>query len=192
MNSGNLSEVELISLAQHNDKAAMRSIYSQNIGYLTAVCSRYIISTDDVLDVLQDSFIKIYSSIGSFKHNGNSSLRAWMTRIVVNESLKFLKTAKWNDAVPLENNADIIDDSDGPDTDDVPADVIQDMIRELPVGYRTIFNLYVFEDKSHKEIASLLGIKESTSASQLHRAKDLLAKKINDYKSGRYERAMEK
>lgn len=192
MISENLTEAELIPRLQKSDKAAMRMAYSQNIGYLTAVCSRYIISADDVSDVLQDSFIKIFSSVGSFKYNGDGSLRAWMTRIVVNESLKFLKSMKGNDCIAIENTPDIIDDTNDPDTDDVPAEVIQKMIRELPAGYRAVFNLYVFEDKSHKEIASLLGIKENSSASQLHRAKEILAKKINDYKSGRYGRAMEK
>ena len=69
-----------------------------------------------------------------------------------------------------------------PDTDNLSADVIQGMIRELPDGYRTVFNLYVFEEKSHKEIAAMLGITESTSASQFHRAKALLASKIREYR----------
>lgn len=115
-----------------------------------------------------------------------------MTRIVVNEALKFIKGRKLIDTMPLNSTSDMCDDIEDPDTDSVPASVIQEMIRELPVGYRTIFNLYVFEDKSHKEIASMLGIKENSSASQLHRAKNILATKINDYKSRKYERAMEK
>jgi RNA polymerase sigma-70 factor (ECF subfamily) len=69
-----------------------------------------------------------------------------------------------------------------PDVGDIPARVIQEMIQELPEGYRTVLNLYAFEEKSHKEISELLGITESTSASQLHRARNLLAKRINDYK----------
>ena len=67
-------------------------------------------------------------------------------------------------------------------TEDIPESVIQEMIKKLPDGYRTIFNLYVFEDMSHKEIASMLGIKENSSASQLHRAKAMLAKWINEYR----------
>ena len=70
-----------------------------------------------------------------------------------------------------------------PDSMSVPPDVIYQMIRELPDGYRTIFNLYVIEEKSHREIAQLLGIKESSSASQLHRAKAMLAEKIREYKT---------
>ena len=78
-----------------------------------------------------------------------------------------------------------------PDTGDLPAEVIQEMIRKLPIGYRTVFNLYVFENKSHKEIATLLHIKEATSASQFHRAKNLLAKQIKQYQSGSNGRTMD-
>ncbi|HNX65523.1 MAG TPA: sigma-70 region 4 domain-containing protein, partial [Bacteroidales bacterium] len=67
--------------------------------------------------------------------------------------------------------------------DDIPSSVILDMIRSLPQGYRTVFNLYVFEEKSHKEIASILNIAENSSASQFHRAKSILVKKIKEYKS---------
>lgn len=104
-----------------------------------------------------------------------------MTRITVNESLKFLreneKTRKMFEGYVQED--EVVEE---PDTDNLSADVIQGMIRELPDGYRTVFNLYVFEEKSHKEIAAMLGITESTSASQFHRAKALLASKIREYR----------
>ena len=75
-----------------------------------------------------------------------------------------------------------MEDEEEPDVGNIPEQVIQEMIKELPEGYRTVLNLYAFEEKSHKEISELLGISESTSASQLHRARSLLARKINDYK----------
>ena len=104
-----------------------------------------------------------------------------MARIVLNETLKFIHPSGRPVFVPLpEDMTDIADEL--PDLNGVPLPTIHQMIRELPQGYRTIFNLYVFEEKSHKEIASMLGIKESTSASQLHRAKAILAKKVNAYK----------
>ena len=107
-----------------------------------------------------------------------------MARIVVNESLTFLKKNERFDFVQNEwDLPDVTNEEDQtPDTDDIPAHVIQEMIRQLPAGYRTVFNLYVFENKSHKEIASTLNIKENTSASQLHKAKKSLAEKINEYK----------
>jgi RNA polymerase sigma-70 factor (ECF subfamily) len=98
---------------------------------------------------------------------------------VVNVALDHLRQgAKTSHFAQYE---DVAEDAE-PEVEDVPIDVIHRFIRELPPGYRTIFNLYVFEEQSHREIAQRLGISESTSASQLHRAKAILAQKIKEYK----------
>ena len=178
------NEFQLLQLVRKDDSSAKKDLYHQYIPYLTAVCSRYIIAEADLKDVLQDSFIKIFTSLDKFEYRGEGSLKAWMARIVVNESLKSLKKNKQYDFVqhqwelPDVTNEEV----DAPDIDDIPAHVIQEMIRQLPAGYRTVFNLYVFEDKSHKEIASILDIKENTSASQYYKAKKKLAEMINVYK----------
>ena len=177
-------EFELLQLVRKGDSSAMKEIYHQHIQYLTAVCARYIIVEANMKDVLQESFIKIFTSIDKFEYRGVGSLRAWMSRIVVNESLKFLKNNERFDFIQNEWELPDVenDENNTPDIDDIPAQAIQEMIRQLPLGYRTVFNLYVFEDKSHKEIASILKIKENTSASQLHKAKKMLAEKINEHK----------
>ena len=164
-------EQHLLRLARQNDPTAMELIYSTYVRYLAAVCSRYIINSEDVKDVLQDSFLKIFATIPSFEYRGKNSLKGWMTKVTVNEALKFLQRTGRMKFVEISEH-------------DMPEEApdIDELIRELPDGYRTIFNLYVIENKSHKEIASLLNIKESTSASQLHRAKSLLAMKIRQYK----------
>ncbi len=156
----------------------MKMLYGQYVGYLTAVCARYIPDDDEVKDILQEVFIKVFQSMDKFTWRGEGSLKAWLTRIVVNDSLKFLRRKK-----PLPLSATMAEpmDEEEPAFDAVPMEVIQGMIRKLPDGYRTVFNLFVFEDKSHKEIASLLGIKENSSASQLFHAKALLARWIKDY-----------
>ena len=156
----------------------MKVLYGRYVGYLTAVCSRYIADDDEVKDVLQDAFIKIFQSMDRFSYRGEGSLKAWMTRIVVNDALKSLRRKK---PLPLSPVLSNITEDEEPDFDRVPLDILQGMIRKLPEGYRTVFNLFVFEDKSHKEIASLLGIKENSSASQLHHAKAQLARWIKDY-----------
>lgn len=180
--SGNNKELELVRLIQQHDTSAMRRLYDQYIGYLTAICSRYVLSKDDISDILQDSFIKFYTSADQFEYRGEGSLKAWMVRIVVNESLKFLKRNGKFSIIKYEwDPPDYLQDNES-NIDDIPASVIQDMIRHLPTGYRTVFNLYIFEQKSHKEIAAILNITESTSASQLHRAKNILAKEILQYK----------
>ncbi len=161
---------------------AMKTVYSTYIRYLAAICSRYIVNNEDVKDVLQDSFLKIFSGIASFEYRGRGSLKGWITKITVNETLKFLQKNNRFEFVEIsEQEHD--KPYEEPNVDALPSSVLFNLIRELPDGYRTIFNLYVIENKSHKEIAKLLDIKESTSASQLHRAKSLLATKIRQYNS---------
>lgn len=188
--SGNDPETTLLEQIRHGDKKAMKELYCHYSGYLNAVCSRYIACDEDVRDVLQESFIKIFSSIDKFCYKGDGSLKAWMSKIAVNESLTLLNKKEKLAIVQYESDIpDTIDDNDddeGPDTGDIPVRAIQAMIRKLPTGYRPVFNLYVFEGKSHKEIAEMLNLKESSSASQLHRAKALLAKMIQEYKSTNY------
>ena len=150
--------------ALDGDNTATEWIYRRHGRYLSALCSRYITEDEDIKDVLQESFIKIFTSLDSFKYRGEGSLKAWMAKITLNEILKFVR-----------NNS--------METEDIPTDVLHQFIRELPDGYRTVFNLYVIDDKNHKEIAQLLGIKENTSASQLHKAKSMLAQKIKHYRT---------
>lgn len=176
------NEKQLLNLVKQGDPMAMRTVYATYVRYLAAICSRYIINDEDVKDVLQDSFLKIFSSITSFEYRGKGSLKGWITRITVNETLKFLQKNNRFEFVEISEQEHDKPDEE-PDVDALPSSVLFQLIRELPDGYRTIFNLYVIENKSHKEIAKLLDIKESTSASQLHRAKSLLATKIRRYNS---------
>ena len=169
--------------ALDGDNTATEWIYRKHVRYLSALCSRYITEDEDIKDVLQESFIKIFTSLDSFKYRGEGSLKAWMTKITLNETLKFVRN---NSRLPIDSidDKDInIADGDSMETEDIPTDVLHQFIRELPDGYRTVFNLYVIDDKGHKEIAQLLGIKENTSASQLHKAKSMLAQKIKHYRT---------
>lgn len=169
--------------ALDGDNTATEWIYRRHVRYLSALCSRYITEDEDIKDVLQESLIKIFTSLDSFKHRGEGSLKAWMAKITLNETLKFVRN---NSRLPIDSIDDKdmnIADGDSMETEDIPTDVLYQFIRELPDGYRTVFNLYVIDDKSHKEIAKLLGIKENTSASQLHKAKSMLARKIKHYRT---------
>ena len=169
--------------ALDGDNTAIEWIYRKHVRYLSALCSRYITEDEDIKDVLQESFIKIFTSLDSFKYRGEGALKAWMTKITLNETLKFVRN---NSRLPIDSTDDKdmnIADGDSMETEDIPTDVLHQFIRELPDGYRTVFNLYVIDDKGHKEIAQLLGIKENTSASQLHKAKSMLAQKIKHYRT---------
>ena len=179
-NIGN-NEERLAKQLRNGDNGAMREFYSLYAGYLTGVCSRYVPDADDMKDVFQESLINIITHIADFSYRGDGSLKAWATRIVVNESLRFLRDTKHHEMMQLDREVPDVPEEDDPPISDVPPDVIHRMVSQLPTGYRMVFNLYVFENKSHQEIASLLGIKEKSSASQLCRAKNLLAKMIRQY-----------
>ena len=174
-------EEQLVERIRDGENQALRDFYALYSESLTAVCSRYIVNEEDLKDVFQEALIQIFTHIRQFSYRGDGSLGAWATKIVVNESLRFLKRSKIQEFASLDWDVTDEPEDEDPPVSNVPPDVLHRMICELPTGYRTVFNLYVFEDKSHKEIAELLGIKKDTSASQLSRAKNLLAKKIREY-----------
>lgn len=163
----------------NGDPRGQRELYDRYAPYLSAVASRYLGDSDRVKDVLQDAFIRIFGNFGSFRYRGEGSLRAWMSKIVVNGALQDLRRT---DRLVRVNELPEPGPDEDPDVEGVPMDVLQGMIRGLPDGYRTVFNLFVFERMRHKEIAALLGIKENSSASQFLRAKALLAKEIKEYR----------
>lgn len=166
---------------------AFRSVFRQSCLCLFTV----YLDKEDVHDVLQNGFILMFRSIASFEYRGKGSLKAWITKIVVNESLKHIR--KNPDFKVVIEDFEVADEQpdENPDFKEISHQVIVDMIRSLPEGYRTVFNLFVFEEKSHKEIAEILGIAENSSTSQFHRAKLMLARKIKEYKMSKampYER----
>lgn len=173
-------EQRLVKRLQEGDKTAAREFYTRYGGSLAGVCVRYIADEEDVKDVIQNALVHIFSHITDFKYRGSGSMEAWVVRIAVKESLKFLRTMVQYEL--LQPDYDVIDDSeDDPSVRDIPPNIIRQMLNRLPTGYRTVLNLYVFEGKSHQEIARLLGIKKDSSASQLLRAKSMLAQMIRKY-----------
>lgn len=174
------SKDDIIGRARRGDHTALHSIYEQTVGYVTVVCSRYVADAEDLKDLLQDVYIKAFSSLDRFSDRGEGSLRAWISRIAVNEAVDRLRKRKkltvFNEDVSMPD----LEDDGPPDVDGVTEAEIMDAIRKLPDGYRTVFNLYLFEKRSHKEIATMLGISEGTSASQYHRAKAMLARMLKE------------
>ena len=181
---GQHSEEDIAKGIRKGDNRAMRHFYAQYGGLLAAAYSRYVNNDDDVKDLMQDAMVNIIQNIDNFTYKGKGSLRAWATRIVVNQALNFVKSQKrFLDTFADKDLGNLsLADNEEPDISDVPAEVIHRLISQLPDGYRTVFNLFAIEGKSHKEIAALLGIKADTSASQFFRAKNILAKQIENYK----------
>ena len=174
-------EQHILSLFRKGHQQAMDELYMEYADYLTGVCARYISDEDTMKDVLQESFIKIFTQIHKFEYRGKGSLKAWLTKVVVNEALMHLLKNK-TILVPLQesNISDLPDEE--PDVENLGTDVLFSFIQKLPDGYRAVFNLFVVEGKSHKEIAEILHIQPTTSASQFLRARKLLAEMIREYK----------
>ena len=155
-------------------------LYKMYIEELSSVCYRYVPSKNDAKDVLQNSLVRIFTAIPTIDYRSEESLRAWMIKVVVNEALSFLRGRKKLLFIEQDPVTFQISDDEEPQAEKLSSDELHRLISELPDGYRTVVNLYVFEGYPHKKIAAMLGITESTSASQLYYAKRELAKKINE------------
>jgi len=175
-----VTEQQIVNGIKNHDRRAMHAMYDLLAGHAMATAMRYLADRDDCRDVLQEGFLKAFSHMGDFHYRGEGSLKAWFSRIIANESINQLK----RHARITFLDAEVVDEPDDetPDVTHIPPGEINRIIASLPAGYRIVFNEFVFEHKSHKEIAQSLGIKENSSASQLLRAKRLLAKMINQYK----------
>jgi RNA polymerase sigma factor (sigma-70 family) len=166
-------------------RKAQYALYERYAGIMLAVCMRYSKNREEAEDLLQEGFMKVFEKLSTFR--GQGSLEGWIRRIMINHALNHLKAKKlvllhedpqrWSDHLP----------DDPPVRDDEALYTPQMMlaaVRELPDGYRIVFNLYVMEGYSHKEIAESLGISENTSKSQLSRARrylrNLLAEKYKE------------
>jgi RNA polymerase sigma-70 factor (ECF subfamily) len=162
-------------------------LYDRHAPWLLAVCMYYTGNREDAEDVLHDGFMKIIRSIGSFREKQPGSLEAWMRRIMVNTALKYIRDHK-KEKISTQPDSDLenLQDSDDP-VDfggcDLTKEQLIELICELPVGYRTVFNLYVMENYTHKEIGELLGIAENTSKSQISKARSFLRKRLIEYQN---------
>ncbi len=173
-------EEKLIEGCLAGKRKAQNELYLRFSPQLFGICLRYASNRSEAQDMLQEGFIKIFSSLSSFK--GNGSFEGWMKRIMINNALNhiriYTKQQLFSDFSEVENIADIpseVDDAKPPpDTETMLL-----LIQGLPEGYRMVFNLYVFEDYTHREIAEEAGISENTSKTQLMRARNLLQKKIS-------------
>ena len=152
--------------------AAQRQLYDHFAGAMLGVCYRYTKAMDDAEDVLQDGFVKVFKNLHQYKYEGE--LGAWIRRIMVTTALNYLKkNSRYNYEFSFddENLHPVLNDN--PEIK-ITGKELADLIRQLPVGYQTIFNLHAVEGFSHVEIGRMLGINEGTSRSQYARARALL------------------
>lgn len=167
-----MKEIELVRGCQKAKRSAQEELYRVYSDRMFRLCCRYIKTQADAEDVMIGAFNKIFERISSFHYEGEGSLEAWIRRIIVNESLMWLR--RRHNFNMMETIDDTIPQIDLSEMSELHAEYIHKLITELPVGYRTVFNLSVIEGYSHQEIASMLGIDEGTSRSQLFKAKHIL------------------
>lgn len=171
-----LDEKELIRACKQKKQAAQKQLYEHYYDMMFRICYRYLANSHDAEDIVVEGFLKIFEKIKKFEYRNSSSLKNWMQTIMVNESLMYLRQHK---RILFSDNEHIFEQNYTID-ETLEIKDIHKAIAQMPTGYRTVFNMYVVEGFSHKEIAKSLNVSEATSKSQLSRAKKYLQRIIKD------------
>ena len=167
---------ELVKEAKQGSAAAQKCLFDQWSGKLLLVCRRYVKNSEDAEELLLDGFYKFFKKLSSFNYQGDAALYGWLKKIMINECLMLLRKRNVFTIVSDTAAEDIAIEEEA--LNNLSAEEIFNLIIQLPVGYRTVFNLYEIEGMKHSEIAALLHISENTSKSQLFKAKNLLQKML--------------
>ncbi len=169
-----MNEQAIIYGCLHKDPLCQRELYNYFSPKMLGVCYRFASNKEDAEDMMQDGFIRVFTMLHSYA--GEGSFEGWVRRIIVNNCINFLKKhKKFNESIGLEFAEEFTEREESLASRMQGRQVVE-CIRCLPMGYRTVLNLYAIEGYSHKEISELLGVGESTSRSQYTRAKVLLEK----------------
>ena len=170
------SEQELIDLCIRGDRMAQRALYDRLASRMLSLCLRYVGDRTTAEDIMQEGFVTLFTRLDSFK--GHGSFEGWARKIFVNTALMYLRK---KDALKMSDDIDAarnLSTDMASQMEDIGYLELMKLITSLPAGFRTVFNMYVIEGYSHKEIAEMLDISEITSRSQLSRARTWLQNKI--------------
>lgn len=183
------SELDMIEGCKNGDRHAQKLLYDRFSGKMYALCCRYVKDKMEAEDVLVTAFTKILDRIDQFK--GEGSFEGWIRRVMVNESLSYLRR---NKSMYIETDIEAADHEPNYDRleNHLEAQDLLQVISELPSGYRIVFNLFAIDGYSHKEISKQLGINENTSKSQLSRARSLLQKRLLELEEAEMKESKEK
>lgn len=181
-----MDERQLVKECIRQKPAAQEQLYRHFAPAMLGVCFRYTKSLEDAEDVLQEGFIKVFHYMADYKATGE--LGAWIRRIMVNTALNFLKKNKKYRTEMVFTDAPLHPVTDLNPQVNLDAKELAGLIRQLPTGFQTIFNLYAIEGFTHAEIGQMLGISEGTSKSQYARARYLLMEWIDTYSSSSKQR----
>lgn len=172
------SEPEILQACRRGDRKAQKQLYDRLAPKMMAVCLRYMGTRDDAEDILQEGFITLFSRLDSY--SGEGSFEGWARKIFVNTALMNLRK---KDALKMSEDLETAWNVSSDGVSQIQSAGYHELLKliaSLPTGYRTVFNLFVVEGYSHKEIAQALGITEATSRSQLQRARVMLQDKIKN------------
>jgi RNA polymerase sigma-70 factor (ECF subfamily) len=172
-----MTENQIIQAASKNDKNAQTRLYHLHKTNWYMICLRYNSCEADAMDVLQNALIKIFTNLKQFESR-KGKFKSWSGKIIVNENLMFLRKKIASFKVSFLEEHLHVEDTYESAIDILSAEELTKLIQKLPEGYRTVFNLYVLEGYSHKEISEILKISVGTSKSQLFKAKKLLQQKL--------------
>lgn len=181
-----MSEPEIIKGCLKNDRASQKALYEMFYSKMLGVCSRYAKDREEAKDILHDGFMKVYNNLKKF--NGNGSFEGWVRRIMVNTAIDQIRKNKQDylivSTVYANEKANVPVEEINEDEllHNIKEEDIMKAVQELSPAYRTVFNLYVIEEYTHKEIAELLDISEGTSKSNLSKAKFNLKKNLSHFK----------
>lgn len=174
----NITEVDLIKGCIEGNRRMQEELYQRFSPRMYAVCLRYAGKAEEAEDILQEGFIKIFKKLDSFRSEG--SFEGWIRRIFVNTAIEHFRRKRY--LMPIsEKEENTIEGKYISVLDELAEKDILALVQELSPGYRTVFNMYVVEGYTHKEIADLLGISEGTSKSQLSRAKVILQEMVRTF-----------
>ena len=171
-------EQKIIDACLKGDRAAQKQLFDRFAPVMYSVCLRYVGDREVAQDLLQDGFVTLFTKLDSYRRDG--SFEGWVRRIFINTSLMYLRK---KDALRMTEDLDNVRNL----SSDIPTQIenigygeLMKLIAQLPPGFRTVFNMYVVEGYSHKDIAEELGITETTSRTQLSRARNWLQARIKD------------
>jgi RNA polymerase sigma-70 factor (ECF subfamily) len=182
-----MADQKLFEQCKINDPKAQRALYDRFKAVLMGLCRRYARDRDDAQDMLQETFIKIFSRIQQV--TSAETLEGWMKSVAVRTAIDHYNKKKRTEIFTYSTNEyDVAGTTHEIILDNFSDEYLITIINDLPEGARFVFNLSVVEGYSHTEIAGMLGISESTSRSQLHYAKQLLKEKLNRLGIKRYEK----
>jgi RNA polymerase sigma factor (sigma-70 family) len=169
------SESDIIEGCILGNPRMQRMLYEKFSPKMYALCIRYAGNTDDAQDILQDGFVKVYSNISKYK--GTGSFEGWIRRIIVNTAIEHFRKKNMLYAIDEKTEIQLADENSNV-FNQLEAKELLEIIKSMPAGYRTVFNLYAVEGYTHKEIATMMNLTEGTSKSQYARAKSWLQEKI--------------